>query len=193
VSSASSPPPATSSAGAVANYAQYTGGSGKATASLSPVTIGFVDMQGGPPSESDPEAALAAQAAAKMINTVLGGVHGHLVQLSTCFIQDPGAQGTTCGEQFVNNKGVKVIVGGIQPIGNAAMYSVLNGTIRWSSACPRARPTTRPRTSSSYSRRRLTGRCPQRGPGSWVGRRALAAVMRPGGQAASRRWRTRWR
>ena len=33
----------------------------------------------------------------------------------------------------------------------------------------------------------------QRGAGSWVWRRALAAVMRPGGPAASRRWRTRWR
>lgn len=102
-----------SSAGAVANYAQYTGGSGKANASLSPVTIGFVNMQGGPPSESDPEATLAAQAAVKMINTVLGGVHGHPVQLSTCFIQDSDAQGTTCGEQFINNKGVKVIADGI--------------------------------------------------------------------------------
>jgi hypothetical protein len=39
----------------------------------------------------------------------------------------------------------------------------------------------------------LTGRCPRRGPGSWVRRRALTAVMRPGGPAASRRWRTRWR
>ena len=28
------------------------------------------------------------------------------------------------------------------------------------------------------------------GPGSWVWRRALAAVMCPGGRAASRRWRT---
>jgi energy-converting hydrogenase Eha subunit F len=65
VSSASGPPPATSSAGAVANYAQYTGGSGKATASLSPVTIGFVNMQGGLPSESDPEAAIASQAAVR--------------------------------------------------------------------------------------------------------------------------------
>ena len=31
------------------------------------------------------------------------------------------------------------------------------------------------------------------GPGSWVWRRALTAIMRPGGPAASRRWRTRWR
>lgn len=93
MSSASGPPPATSSAGAVANYAQYAGGSGKATASLSPVTIGFVDMQGGPPSESDSEGALAAEAAVKMINTVLGGVHGDPVQLSTCFIQDSDCPG----------------------------------------------------------------------------------------------------
>jgi hypothetical protein len=40
---------------------------------------------------------------------------------------------------------------------------------------------------------RPTGHCLQRGPGSWVWRRARAVVMRPGGSAASRRWRTRWR
>src|SRR5512146_1236513 len=71
-------------AGSVTNYRQFTGGSGKANASLSPVTIGWVNEQGGPPSQTFPQATLAAQATVKFINAELGGVHGHPVQLSTC-------------------------------------------------------------------------------------------------------------
>jgi hypothetical protein len=55
------------------------------------------------------------------------------------------------------------------------------------------RDVTRPRrTRHDQDGKGLTGHCPQPGPGSWVWRRALTAVMRPGGPAASRRWRTRW-
>ena len=56
------------------------------------------------------------------------------------------------------------------------------------------RDVTRPwRTRHDQDEKGLTGHCLQRGPGSWVWRRALTAIMRPGGPAASRRWRTRWR
>lgn len=121
--------PATSAAGLVTNFPQFVGGSGKANPSLSPVTIGWVNMQGGPPSQTFPEATRAAQATVKFINTELGGVHGHPVQLSTCFIATSEAQGTTCGQQMVNNKSVEAIVEGIVAIGNASMYGVLNGAI----------------------------------------------------------------
>ena len=113
----------------MSNFQQYTGGSGKANPSLSPVTIGWVNMQGGPPSQTFPEATRAAQATVKMINTELGGVHGHPVQLSTCFIATSEAQGTTCGQQMANNKNIQAIVEGIVAIGNASMYGVLNGSI----------------------------------------------------------------
>ena len=99
------------------------------TSSLSPVTIGWVNEQGGPPSETFPQATLAAQATVKYINSQLGGVHGHPVQLSTCFIAAVEAQGTTCGDQMVNTKGVEVIAEGLDAVGNASMYGVLNGTI----------------------------------------------------------------
>jgi branched-chain amino acid transport system substrate-binding protein len=93
------------------------------------VTIGWVNEQGGPPSETFPQATLAAQATVKMINDELGGVHGHPVQLSTCFNAAVEAQGTTCGEQMLNNKSVEVIAEGIDAVGNASMYGVLNGAI----------------------------------------------------------------
>jgi branched-chain amino acid transport system substrate-binding protein len=109
---------------------QYTGGkAGAADSSLSPVTIGWVNEQGGPPSQTFPEATRAAQATVKYINSQLGGVHGHPVQLATCFIVTSEAQGTTCGQQMQNTKGVEAIAEGIDAIGNASMYSVLNGSI----------------------------------------------------------------
>jgi branched-chain amino acid transport system substrate-binding protein len=121
--------PAVAAAGSVTNFAQYAGGSGKANPSLSPVTIGWVNEQGGPPSSTFPEATRAAQAVVKMINAELGGVHGHPVQLATCFIATSEAQGTTCGQQMINTKGVEAILEGLDAIGNASMYSVLGGTI----------------------------------------------------------------
>lgn len=121
--------PASTSAGSVTDFPQYVGGSGKANPALSPVTIGWVNEQGGPPSSTFPEATLAAQATVKFINAELGGVHGHPVQLSTCLIATSEAEGTTCGQQMVNTKGVEVIAEGIAAIGNASMYSVLNGSI----------------------------------------------------------------
>lgn len=128
--SAASAPASTGSGatGGVTDFQQYVGGSA-GTASGSPVTIGWVNMQGGPPSQTFPEATRAAQATVKYINSTLGGVHGHPVQLATCFIATSEAQGTTCGQQMLNTKGVEVIVEGIDAIGNASMYSVLNGSI----------------------------------------------------------------
>jgi branched-chain amino acid transport system substrate-binding protein len=116
-------------AGSVTNYQSFTGSSGAANSSLSPVTIGWVNEQGGPPSQTFPEATRAAQAAVKFINSSLGGVHGHPVKLSTCYIAAVEAQGTTCGDQMVNTKGVEVIAEGLDAVGNASMYGVVNGSI----------------------------------------------------------------
>ena len=120
---------ATAFAGSVTNYQQFVGASGAANSSLAPVTIGWVNEQGGPPSQTFPQATLAAQATVKFINSQLGGVHGHPVKLSTCFIAAVEAQGTTCGDQMVNTKGVEAIAEGIDAVGNASMYGVVNGAI----------------------------------------------------------------
>jgi branched-chain amino acid transport system substrate-binding protein len=116
-------------AGSVTNYPGYVGASGAANSSLSPVTIGWVNEQGGPPSETFPQATLAAQATVKYINSQLGGVHGHPVKLATCYIAAVEAQGTTCGDQMVNTKGVEAIAEGLDAVGNASMYGVVNGAI----------------------------------------------------------------
>ncbi|HXT93061.1 MAG TPA: ABC transporter substrate-binding protein, partial [Trebonia sp.] len=108
------------------DFVQYTGAkAGAADNSLPPVTIGWVNMQGGPPSQTFPEATRAAEATVKYINSSLGGIQGHPVKLQECFIVTSEAQGTTCGQQMLNSKGVEVIAEGIDAIGNASMYSVL--------------------------------------------------------------------
>jgi branched-chain amino acid transport system substrate-binding protein len=115
--------------GSVTNYQSYVGASGAANSSLAPVTLGWVEEQNGPPNESFPQATAAAEATVKFINSALGGVHGHPVKLSQCYIAAVEAQGTTCGDQMVNTKGVEAIVEGIDAVGNASMYGVVNGTI----------------------------------------------------------------
>lgn len=117
----------------VTDYPKYVGLTSetpkKANPSLPPVTLGWVNEQGGPPSQTFPEATRSAQAAVKFINTELGGIQGHPVKLATCFIENSEAQGTTCGQQLSNTKGIDVIDEGIVALGNASMYGTLNGSI----------------------------------------------------------------
>lgn len=116
-------------ADAVTNYPEYVGGSGAANPKLAPVTIGFVNMQGGSPSQSFPQATAAAQAAVKMINGELGGVHGHPVKLDPCFIASTAGQGLACGQQMAAGKSVEAIAFGLVSVGNSSIYNVLKGSI----------------------------------------------------------------
>jgi hypothetical protein len=164
-------------AGSVTNYPGYVGASGPANSSLSPVTIGWVNEQGGPPSETFPQATLAAQATVKYINSQLGGIHGHPVKLATCFIAAVEAQGTTCGDQMVNTKGVEAIAEGLDAVGNASMYGVVNGAIPTlvgvsaARSCARSTRTTRPsrsltRTCRARCRSARRSRSRPKAPGS---------------------------
>ena len=111
----------------ITNYAAYT--HGNATAAnprLSPVTIGWVNQQGG--GLAFPNATLGAQAAVKYINTRLGGIAGHPLQLATCFISQSESEGTACGQQLVNNPAVKVILYGSLIFGDTSFQAVDQGT-----------------------------------------------------------------
>ena len=98
----------------VLNYQAYVGGKGKAKANLSPVVLGWVNTQGGPPNATFPQVTDVARAAVRMVNGELGGVHGHPVKLSECFIVQAEEEGVRCGQQMVNEKGMKAIVLGAQ-------------------------------------------------------------------------------
>jgi branched-chain amino acid transport system substrate-binding protein len=142
-SSSSTSPPASSAAAApspsgttgglgaqsVTNYLTYTGGkSGPANSSLTPVTVGFVNQQGGAQVIGQ-HATDGAEMAIKYINAQLGGVDGHPIQLDTCFIASAEEEGTGCAQKFLANKNVHVIAMGAAVIGVQSFYSTLGGAI----------------------------------------------------------------
>jgi branched-chain amino acid transport system substrate-binding protein len=131
--SAAAPAPSGSTGGlgsqSVTNYLTYTGGkSGPADKSLSPVTVGFVNQQGGPVAIGL-HATDGAEMAVKYINAELGGVDGHPVQLDTCFIASAEEEGTGCAQKFLANKSVDVIAMGGAVIGVQSFYATLGGKL----------------------------------------------------------------
>ena len=112
----------------VLNYQTYVGGKGKAKANLSPVTIGFINGQGGPPNFNFPQPTNVVEAAVRMANAELGGIHGHPIKLNECFIAQAEEEGVRCGQQMANDKNVKVILYGAVIVGNQSIYSTIKGT-----------------------------------------------------------------
>jgi branched-chain amino acid transport system substrate-binding protein len=114
-------------AAAVTDYLKYADGkAGKANASLPPVTIGWINQQGGQQAIG-PLATAGAQMAVKYINAELGGVDGHPVQLKTCFITSAEEEGKTCAQQLLADKSVQVIDEGAVAIGIQSFYSTIAG------------------------------------------------------------------
>ena len=111
----------------VLNYQAYVGGKGKANPKLSPVTIGFINGQGGPPNFNFPQATHVIEAEVKMINAELGGVHGHPVKLNECFWAQAEEEGVRCGQQMVNDKHTKAIIFGFVTVGNQSIYATRQG------------------------------------------------------------------
>jgi branched-chain amino acid transport system substrate-binding protein len=112
---------------AVTNYLAYVGGkAGPAKKSLAPVQIGWLNQQGGPVVIGG-LATAGAQFAVNYINSQLGGVDGHPVKLNTCFIATSEQQGTTCGQHFVANNKVSVILEGAVATGIQPFYTTLAG------------------------------------------------------------------
>ncbi len=112
----------------VLNYQAYVGGKGKAKANLSPVTLGWINGQGGPPNFNFPQVTNVAQAAVKMVNAELGGVHGHPIRLNECFIAQAEEEGVRCGQQMANDRSMKAILFGAVVVGNQSIYATVKGT-----------------------------------------------------------------
>jgi branched-chain amino acid transport system substrate-binding protein len=102
--------------------AQYTGLTpGKADSSKAPITIGFVNQEGGTP--SFPENTKAANAAVDFINNNLGGVDGHALKLDRCVMQAE-EDGQKCAAQFRDAK-VPIAELSLAVIGNTAYYKTV--------------------------------------------------------------------
>ncbi len=109
----------------VTNYLTYTDGkAGAANPKLTPVTVGWINQQGGAVSIG-PLATEGAETAIKYINSQLGGVDGHPLMLSTCFITSAEEEGTTCAQQMLANKSIDVVDEGAVAIGIQSFYATL--------------------------------------------------------------------
>jgi branched-chain amino acid transport system substrate-binding protein len=112
----------------VLNYQLYVGGKGKANPKLSPVTIGYINGQGGPPNFNFPQGTHVTEAGVKMVNAELGGIHGHPLKLNECFWAQAEEEGVRCGQQMVNDRGTKAILFGFVTVGNQSIYATVKGT-----------------------------------------------------------------
>ena len=111
---------------ATSTYSAFVGGTaGKADASKPPVTIGFVNDNGGVP--SFPEGNVAAAAAVQFLNSNLGGIGGAPVKLDSCAIAGNEEQGQTCAQQFLSNKSIAVIAEDSLAVGAQTFHKTLGG------------------------------------------------------------------
>lgn len=111
---------------AVTDYVSYTGGTdGEADSSKSPVTIGWVNQQGG--TLGFPAATDGAQAAVDYVNGHLGGIDGHPLELHTCFIAENEQEGNACGLELVNDDAVQTVLYGTLIAGNQSFQAVNKG------------------------------------------------------------------
>ena len=111
----------------VTDYVKYVGGkAGAADDSLKPITIGFVNQQGGA-NDVGPGATEGAKLAAQYVNKYAGGIDGHPVRLHTCFISTAEEQGQQCGQKMANDKEVDVVGVGAVAIGAQPLNASIGG------------------------------------------------------------------
>ena len=125
--SSSSSSSSSASTGSVTDLVAYTGGkAGAADNSQTPVTVGWFNQQGGP--LGFPAGTQGAEAAVKYVNTQLGGIGGHPLALSTCFVVQSEQEGNACGLKFANDASVKAVLYGTAIFGDQAAQAVLKGS-----------------------------------------------------------------
>jgi branched-chain amino acid transport system substrate-binding protein len=108
-------------------FAKYVGVKtlGRANAKLAPVTVGWVNAQGG--IVQSPESTTSIQAAVAVINTYLGGVGGHPLKLKTCFVVQAESQGQKCAQSMDNDPSVKFVIEGVLPFGSTGFHQTNKG------------------------------------------------------------------
>ena len=108
-------------------FAKYVGVKtlGPANAKLAPVTVGWVNAQGG--IVQSPESTTSIQAAVAVINRYLGGVGGHPLKLKTCFVVQAESQGQKCAQSMDNDSSVKFVIEGVLPFGSTGFHQTNKG------------------------------------------------------------------
>ena len=111
----------------VLNYQLYVGGKGKAKANLAPVTLGFINVQGGPPNFNFPQAKSVIRGRREDDERRARRRPRAPGQAQRVLIAQAEEEGVRCGQQMVNDK-VKAILFGFVTIGNQSIYATVKGT-----------------------------------------------------------------
>lgn len=110
----------------VDDYLAYVGGkAGAAKKDQSPVTIGWVNVEG--TANGAPEATEGAQAAVEYVNKELGGIGGHPLALQVCKVASAEEEGQRCGQEMLNDSAVSAVAFGNVFVGDQSFNSVLKG------------------------------------------------------------------
>jgi branched-chain amino acid transport system substrate-binding protein len=125
---------AATSAGQTSNVAdlssvlKYVGvKSAAASSSKTPVTLGWINQDGGYP--ASPEATVAAKATVSFINQKLGGVDGHPLKLDYCSVSSSDTQGQQCAEQFLADHAIVGVSEAAVNVGAPQFQSTINGKL----------------------------------------------------------------
>jgi branched-chain amino acid transport system substrate-binding protein len=111
---------------AIKQAAAYTGSKvGKASSSAKPYVIGWINQEGGVPSFLPADGAMKAWV--KFVNTDLGGLQGHPVELKTCYVVSSPQDAQTCAQKFAADSTINLVVLGDVTLGTASIYSTLEG------------------------------------------------------------------
>ncbi len=124
----SAPAPGTSApaaaSGTVTDYAAYVGGSGAADASLPPIKVGYISQEGGPV-EVGPTNDDGVEIGIKFINEQAGGIGGHPIELTKCYIASTEEEGQQCGQKMANDKDIVAVIEGPVAVGAESMFAAL--------------------------------------------------------------------
>ncbi|WP_250279779.1 ABC transporter substrate-binding protein [Frankia sp. Cppng1_Ct_nod] len=96
-----------------------------ANASLSPVTIGLINQQGG--EVGYPDLTDGANVAVTYVNAELGGIGGHPLKLATCFTDGTPAKSQSCAQQFLNDSSINMVSTGTLSSGDGPIWTTLAG------------------------------------------------------------------
>jgi branched-chain amino acid transport system substrate-binding protein len=118
---------AASSGGAktVTDYAAYVGGSGAADTSKTPIKVGYISEEGGSLPEVGPTNDDGVDIGIKFINEQAGGIGGHPIELTKCYIKNSEEEGQQCGQQMANDKDIVAVIEGPVAVGAESMFSAL--------------------------------------------------------------------
>ncbi|GAA1795923.1 hypothetical protein GCM10009795_046730 [Nocardioides hankookensis] len=105
---------------------EFTGGTeGKADDSAEPIKVGLINQEGG--QISNPEAAVAVQAAFDYINAEQGGIGGRPLEVEVCKVTATEESAQQCAQKFLNDDSIPVVMQGGLNVGTDAVHNTLDG------------------------------------------------------------------